>query len=155
MINFHYRFGGNVSFFQQLEDLKYKKPIKDIPLLASIWTGIVKWLEKLWIQFKIRSEIEKVKIESEKIKQDWQQFEHKIIYAEVVKKASKIQRENPSANVSVIDIDKDKKYVPDNLAILIEYPPDGSKAQAILGGTLEIRSPWMGEIQQESNKSEY
>jgi hypothetical protein len=146
MIKFHYRFGGNVSFFQQLEDLKYKKPIKNIPLLVNTWTPIVKYLEKLWIQFRIRSEIEKVKTESEKIKQDWQEFEHKILYAEIVKKASEIQKENPNANVSVIDINKNEKYVPDNLVILIEHPPDGSKAQAVLGGTLEIRSPWIGEI---------
>jgi hypothetical protein len=27
-------------------------------------------------------------------------------------------------------------------AVLIEHPPDGSKAQDLLGGTMEIKSPW-------------
>jgi hypothetical protein len=30
-----------------------------------------------------------------------------------------------------------------DLAILVEHPPDGSAAQELLGGAMEIRSPWL------------
>lgn len=36
--------------------------------------------------------------------------------------------------------------------IIIEHQPDGSKAQDLLGGTLEISSPWYHKQQQENQK---
>jgi hypothetical protein len=32
---------------------------------------------------------------------------------------------------------------PEPQAQIIEHPPDGSKAQDLLGGTMEIRAPWL------------
>jgi len=36
-------------------------------------------------------------------------------------------------------IEDDKKYVK---PIIIEHPSDGSRAQDLLGGELEIKAPW-------------
>lgn len=38
--------------------------------------------------------------------------------------------------------------------IITEHKPDGSKAQDLLGGTLEISSPWYHKQQQENQKQE-
>lgn len=37
-------------------------------------------------------------------------------------------------------LEHDKKYV---TPIVIEHAPDGSRAQELLGGTLEIKAPWL------------
>lgn len=38
--------------------------------------------------------------------------------------------------------------------IIIEHQPDGSKAQDLLGGTLQISAPWYHKQQQENQKKE-
>ena len=38
--------------------------------------------------------------------------------------------------------------------IIIEHKPDGSKAQDLLGGTLQISAPWYHKQQQENQKKE-
>lgn len=40
----------------------------------------------------------------------------------------------------------DKKYV---TPIVIEHAPDGSKAQELLGGTLQIKAPWLDSASQD------
>lgn len=37
--------------------------------------------------------------------------------------------------------------------IIIEHTPDGSKAQDLLGGELQISAPWYHKMQQEKNTS--
>ena len=38
--------------------------------------------------------------------------------------------------------------------IVVEHKPDGSKAQELLGGTLQISAPWYVKQQQENQKKE-
>ena len=52
--------------------------------------------------------------------------------------------ENEAIREKVSNIFSDAKVTIHNEqgAVLIEHPPDGSKAQELLGGSMEIKSPW-------------
>jgi hypothetical protein len=63
----------------------------------------------------------------EEIKETWKEQENQ----EIVKL---FQEKLPEAKVTLHD--------PITGAVLIEHPPDGSKAQDLLGGVMEIKSPW-------------
>lgn len=41
---------------------------------------------------------------------------------------------------AIQQLEHDKKYV---TPIVIEHEPDGSRAQDLLGGTLQIKAPWV------------
>ena len=74
------------------------------------------------------------------IAEQWSRVEDQQRLREVEKAAARIQFENPNATVSVVTTAMGEGT---DLAILVEHPPDGSAAQDLLGGAMEIRSPWM------------
>jgi hypothetical protein len=80
-----------------------------------------------WVLWKTETTIVDVEAQTEEIKEQWQKGDNE----KVVEKVSKLF---PEAKVTT----HDEKTG----AVLIEHPPDGSKAQELLGGTMEIRSPW-------------
>ena len=80
-----------------------------------------------WVLWKTENTMADVDRQSEELKEQWQREDNE----KVVEKFSNIF---PEAEVST----HDEKTG----AVLIEHPPDGSKAQELLGGTMEIRPPW-------------
>ena len=80
-----------------------------------------------WVVWKTEVTMENVDAQTETIKGQWNREANE----EVREKVSKLF---PEATVST----HDEKTG----AVLIEHPPDGSKAQELLGGDIEIRSPW-------------
>jgi hypothetical protein len=80
-----------------------------------------------WVLWKTENTMADVDRQSEELKEQWQREDNE----RVVEKVSNIF---PEAEVST----HDEKTG----AVLIEHPPDGSKAQELLGGTMEIKSPW-------------
>jgi hypothetical protein len=80
-----------------------------------------------WVLWKTELTMEDVDAQTETLKEQWRKEDNE----KVVEKVSKLF---PDAEVSA----HDEK----TSAVLIEHPPDGSKAQELLGGTMEIRSPW-------------
>jgi hypothetical protein len=80
-----------------------------------------------WVLAKTETTMADVDSQTEEIKEQWQKEDNQ----KVVEKVSKLF---PEAKVTT----HDEKTG----AVLIEHPPDGSKAQELLGGAMEIRSPW-------------
>jgi predicted metal-dependent phosphoesterase TrpH len=70
--------------------------------------------------------MEEVDKQVEEIKEEWKQ-------EELQATLERAQEAFPEAEVSLHN---------DQGAVLIEHPPDGSKAQDLLGGAMEIKSPW-------------
>jgi hypothetical protein len=136
MIKFFKRFGGEVSFEQKLADLGRKMP----PWFQPIWQVLVAWFVEWWRNLKIQAELKKVDQQVIEINQQWTQIEDAERTAQAEAVAARIQFENPDATVSVITTAVGEGS---DTAILIEHAPDGSKAQELLGGTIEIKSPWM------------
>lgn len=76
----------------------------------------------------------------EEIKDEWEAREDQ----DTVEAAKK---EFPDAKVSLITAEPKNPEKGGNSqeglkGVLIEHPPDGSKAQDLLGGAMEIRAPW-------------
>ncbi len=80
-----------------------------------------------WVEWKTEMTMKDVDRQTEKIKADWKEQENQNIVKE-------FQEKYPEAKVTLHDTNTG--------AVLIEHPPDGSKAQELLGGTIEIKSPW-------------
>ena len=80
-----------------------------------------------WVLWKTEITMKDVDTQAETLKEQWQKEDNE----NVVEKVSKLF---PDAKVTTHDENTG--------AVLIEHPPDGSKAQELLGGTMEIRSPW-------------
>jgi hypothetical protein len=80
-----------------------------------------------WVLWKTEITMKDVDTQAETLKEQWQKEDNE----KVVEKVSKLF---PDAKVTTHDENTG--------AVLIEHPPDGSKAQELLGGTMEIRSPW-------------
>lgn len=80
-----------------------------------------------WQEWKTDLTMKGVDVQTEKLKEDWQTQENE-------KVVEKFQKIFPESTVTTHD---SKTGV-----VLIEHPPDGSKAQDLLGGAMEIRSPW-------------
>jgi hypothetical protein len=80
-----------------------------------------------WVLWKTELTMKDVDAQTETLKEQWRKEDNE----KVVEKVSKLF---PDAEVST----HDEK----TSAVLIEHPPDGSQAQELLGGTMEIRSPW-------------
>ena len=136
MIKFFKRFGGEVSFEQKLADLGRKMP----HWFQPIWQTLVAWFVEWWRNLKIQAELAKVDRQAAEIDQQWTQIEDAERTAQAEAVAARIQFENPDATVSVIQTTMGEGT---DAAILVEHPPDGSKAQDLLGGAIEIKSPWM------------
>jgi len=67
-----------------------------------------------------------VDAQAETLKEQWRKEENEAIL-------KRTQEKYPEAKVTLHN---------DNGAVLIEHPPDGSNAQSLLGGAMEIKSPW-------------
>lgn len=90
-----------------------------------------------WVNWKTAETMESVDQQAEQIKEQWKKEENQ----KIVEKA---QEMFPDAKVSTHDVKTG--------AVLIEHPPNGSLAQSLLGGTLEIRSPWMLDTDSKEEK---
>jgi hypothetical protein len=92
--------------------------------------GLTQFLDELfpdWVGWKAEREIQSVDRQVEEITEEWQNQDNQ-------KVVEKFQEVYPEAKVTV--------HNPETGAVLIEHPPDGSEAQELLGGAMEIRSPW-------------
>jgi len=136
MLKFFKRFGGEVSSEQKLMDMG-----RGLPAWAQpIWKWAVEWFIAWAREQRIQAELKDVDEQVEKIDQPWTQIEDAERTAQAEAVAARIQFENPDATVSVIQTAVGELT---DAAILIEHAPDGSKAQDLLGGAMEIKSPWM------------
>jgi hypothetical protein len=80
-----------------------------------------------WVQWKTESTMQDVDRQVEEIKETWKEQENQKIVED-------FQERYPEAKVTLHDANTG--------AVLIEHPPDGSEAQSLLGGAMEIKSPW-------------
>jgi hypothetical protein len=80
-----------------------------------------------WVLWKTDNTMKDVDEQTEEIKEQWQREDNEAI-------VKKFQDAYPEAKVTTYDEVTG--------AVFIEHPPDGSVAQKLLGGTIEIRSPW-------------
>ena len=98
-----------------------------------LWVGnqIVKIIKehcfKDWVEWRTDVTMTSVDIQTEKVKEVWQEEDNK-------KVVEKFQTIYPDAKVTTHDEITG--------AVLIEHPSDGSTAQDLLGGAMEIKSPW-------------
>jgi hypothetical protein len=136
MFKFFRRFGGEVSSEQKLMDMGRSLPAWAQP----IWKWAVEWFIAWVREQRIQAEMKEVDEQVKEIDQQWTQVEDAERTAQAEAVAARIQQANPDAAVSVIQTAMGEGT---DAAILIERPPDGSKAQDLLGGAVEIRSPWM------------
>lgn len=79
-----------------------------------------------WVNWKAQDTMVSVDKQTEEIKQQWTKEDNE----KIVKRA---QQMFPDSKVSLHN---------NTGAVLIEHPADGSKAQSLLGGPIEIRAPW-------------
>jgi hypothetical protein len=135
MWKFFWRFGGEVSAEQKLADLGRRMPVWFQP----VWQYLVEWFV-LWVrEQRIQAELKDVDQQAEVIQKEWERMEYEEKVAAAERVAGQVQFENPDATVSVVPVMMGEGK---DVAIMIEHPPDGSKAQEVLGGAMEIRSPW-------------
>ncbi len=80
-----------------------------------------------WVEWKTEITIKDVDRQVEEIKETWKEQENQKI-------VEHFQEKYPEAKVTLHDENTG--------AVLIEHPPDGSNAQSLLGGAMEIKSPW-------------
>lgn len=80
-----------------------------------------------WTLWKTELTLKDVDRQVEEIKETWKEQEN-------LKIVEDFQERYPEAKVTLHDANTG--------AVLIEHPPDGSEAQSLLGGTMEIKSPW-------------
>lgn len=95
-----------------------------------------------WVEWKTQDTMASVDKQTEEIKKSWEAQED-----EQTLRAA--QQEFPDAKVSIVEVPVSGNTPVDNQregaklkGVLIEHPPDESKAQSILGGPMEIRAPW-------------
>lgn len=79
-----------------------------------------------WVLWKTETTMANVDKQAEQLKDRWAREETQAILI-------KAQALYPDAKVTLHD---------ETGAVLIEHPPDGSKAQELLGGAMEIKAPW-------------
>jgi hypothetical protein len=136
MWKFFWRFGGEVSAEQKLADLGRRMPVWFQP----VWQYLVEWFV-LWLrEQKVQAELRDVDQQVVEIDQKWSQVEDAARTAEAERMTARVQFEFPDAKVSVVPVMTGEGT---DVAIFIEHPADGSKAQEVLGGAMEIRSPWV------------
>jgi len=80
-----------------------------------------------WVEWKTETTMKNVNRLVEEVKNEWRKEENEAV-------REKFQEAYPEAKVTTHDEVTG--------AVLIEHPPDGSKAQELLGGAMEIKSPW-------------
>ena len=79
-----------------------------------------------WVLWKTELTMKDVGRQTDKLKEQWRDEENEAT-------RQKFQESLPDSKVTTYN---------EQGAVLIEHPPDGSKAQELLGGTIEIKSPW-------------
>ena len=136
MLKFFRRFGGEVSFEQKLIDVGRKLPLWFQP----VWSYLVEWFVVWLREQKVQAELKEVDQQAEVMQKEWAKMEYEEKVAAAERVAGQIQFENPDATVSVMPVTMGEGK---DVAIMVEHPPDGSKAQEVLGGAMEIRSPWV------------
>ena len=136
MFKFFRRFGGDVSFEQRLVDAGRKMPgwLQPVWQVVALW--IIEWLREL----KVAAEMTSVDQQAAEISEGWTQAEDAERTAEAERMAARLQVEFPDAKVSVVPVANGEGS---DVAIFVKHPPDGSAAQELLGGAVEIRSPWV------------
>ena len=102
--------------------------VEQSPTVKNNWivSRIMEYCFQDWVEWKAKTTMASVDQQADKLKQDWKAQENQAFL-------QKIQKENPGAKVTI--------HNPETGAVLIQYPPDGSIAQTLLGGDIEIRSP--------------
>ena len=80
-----------------------------------------------WVTAKTEITMAGVDRQVEELKEEWKKEDNEKI-------VERFQEEYPNSKVTLHDANTG--------AVLIEHPPDGSKAQESLGGAMEIKSPW-------------
>lgn len=99
------------------------------------------WWFDYWVQFKTDGTMAQVDREVDKFKAQQAAQED----AELLARA---QAEHPDAKVEIVhpfDTADHKAGEPSIAAVKIEYKPDGSSAQDLLGGMMEIKAPWAND----------
>lgn len=136
---FYRRFGGEVSFFQKVDDwIRAKVPGP----LRPIARWLADWAHHWWINFKIRATMRDVDRQAKEIADQWVREDEAHMLGQAVRQA---ELEHPNATVEVIRPEPRKRTDPKPPpAILITHPPDpNSRIQQKLGfSELEIRAPW-------------
>lgn len=103
--------------------VEYKPNLKRNWVVAQIF----EYCFQDWVNWKTELTMQDVDRQAEDLKKKWKEEENKRI-------VEKFQEKYPDAKVTLHDENTG--------AVLIEHPPDGSKAQELLGGVMEIKSPW-------------
>jgi hypothetical protein len=80
-----------------------------------------------WTQWKTELTMKDVDRQVEEIKETWKEQENQKIVEDFQERHSEAKVTLRDANIG---------------AVLIEHPPDGSESQSLLGGVMEIKSPW-------------
>ncbi len=130
---FHRRFGGAISWEQQLEDLTEHLPRWARPL----WKLFLAWFIPFLRRLKIRATMAKVDQQAKEIGDRWAKQDRDAIVNAAVQRA---KQKYPNAHVEVVEM---PEHPVD--AVYIEHPPTpGQKAQEELGfGAIEITAPWV------------
>jgi len=99
----------------------------------NIWNAVAYEITNLLISYDARWELYRwVQMIRNHCFVDWVEWKTERTMKDVDKQIVEIKE--------MMKIQDDAKYV---TPIIIEHQPDGSKAQELLGGTLEIKAPWL------------
>jgi hypothetical protein len=124
-VTFKHRFSGEVSFVQKLEDAAEHLQ----PPWKGLWLFAVKCFA-IWLQdYKIKVTIKDIDEQATVLKQHWDKQEEAEVKAKI---EARVKITDPDAVVTVLP---PSSPVP---GFLIEYSPDGSYSQSILGGEMRI-----------------
>ena len=135
---FYRRFGGEVLWYQKLEDWGRKH----VPgPLFPLWIKLVDWLHQWAIKMQIKRTMAQVDKQAKEIGDAWAQEAETQMGGTAVALA---EREHPEATVEVVRPRRRPGQPKPPPAILITKPPaPDSRVQQKLGfGELEIRAPW-------------
>ena len=137
-IEFHKRFGGEISVIQELEDQVHKLPGWAKPIYKIFLSYFIPWYRSI----KVKQAMESIDKQTENINNDWKEKEDKIIEEEYIKKADAM-RVALGESVTNVEVVKVQNAPGETLhGILIEYKPTGSGEASKLGGDMEIKSPY-------------
>jgi hypothetical protein len=138
LIEFHHRFGGEVSVVQELEDQIYNLPQWARPFYRIFLSYFIPWYRSI----KVKQAMASVDKQANKIDQDWKKEEDRIKEEEYEKKAEAIKVTLGEA-ASKVEVVKVQTSTGEGVhGILIEYRPTGTGPASQLGGDMEIKSPY-------------
>lgn len=131
-IQFHRRFGGQLSLEQQLKDLTRALP----PWMRPLWSFALRWILPWLRDLQIKATMADVEQQAQAMADQWQAEAQ---LKQLTAAAELIQQQNPDAKVAVVPIPGSALN-----AIAVEHPPSPHDAaqQALGFGAIEIRSPW-------------